>query len=66
MKSYIDAMMFLTSNTDFSHLDNEELEFLYHCTFGHLAYHISREGLIHFLQEKRDQFAFEKSLMKNL
>lgn len=66
MTSYIEAMMFLTSTTDFSHLDNYELDFLYHCAFGQLAYHMSREGYIHSLQQKREQLAFEKSLMNNL
>lgn len=66
MKSYAEAMMFLTSQTDFTHLDNEELDFLYHCAFGHLAYHMSREGYIRSLEEKRGQLAFEKALMENL
>ena len=66
MKSYIDAVMFLTSDTDFSHLDNEELDFLYHCTFNQLAYHMSREGYIRSLESKREQLRFEKALMQNL
>lgn len=53
--SYIEAMVFVTGTTDFSHLDNEELDFVYHCAFSRLAYHMSREGYIRSLERERER-----------
>lgn len=65
MKSYAEAIMFLTSDTDFSHLDNEELDFLYHCAFDRLAWHMSREGYIRSLEIKRQELAILKEAREN-
>lgn len=54
--SYVDAVMFLGGMRQFEELSNEELDVLYFHIFQQRAYHMSREGFIHALTEKRKSF----------
>ena len=52
--SYIDCMMRLTGNVPFERMSDDDLDTIYYCAFGQKSYHMSRDGYIEKLTEKRE------------
>ena len=52
--SYADCILRLTDRSrSFEDMSNDDLDSIYACAFGRWAYHLTREGYIKALQEKR-------------
>lgn len=54
--SKIECLKFFASGSDFSQLSNDDLDEIYFHVNGRLAYHMSREGYINSLSQKRVNF----------
>lgn len=56
--SYIDCMIRLTDESrDFEDMTTDDLDSIYFCAFGRWAYHMTRDGYINALKNKRNELS---------
>ena len=59
--AYVDCCMRLIGDQPFSEMSNDDLDSIYFVTFNHWAYHMSREGYINALNNRRTELSTTKA-----